>query len=194
MLYYPPEVVIIPLFQYPAKNTIFIKHLWYNQQRAAGLVTCHQNPFLKKFASGWENSVFFNPIFFSQWLKKQCSHSDTAYDFTNYNPVDFLHDFMLISDIKQNYQRYWSSRLSESKQHCISAKKETLTMISRVQVPPWPLTGLVLGSLEYKSWATTVNSPLVLTPAIWDSCLCYVCLMWLNITFNIGSTHFPLCF
>ena len=91
-----------------------------------------------------------------------CSHSDTAYDFTNYNPVDFLHDFMLISDIKQNYQRYWSSRLAESKQHCISAKKETLTMISRVQVPPWPITGLVLGSLEYKSWATTVNSPLVL--------------------------------
>lgn len=35
-----------------------------------------------------------------------CSHSDTAYDFTNYNPVDFLHDFMLINDIKQNYQRY----------------------------------------------------------------------------------------
>ena len=35
-----------------------------------------------------------------------CSHSDTAYDFTNYNLVDFLHDFMVISDIKQNYQRY----------------------------------------------------------------------------------------
>lgn len=108
-------------------------------------------PVPQKFASGWENKVFFNPICCSQWLKKHHAHTVT------------LH---MISQIITRWILWTASDteavgLRNQNNTVFLERKKTLTMISRVQVPPWPLTGLVLGSLEYKSWNTLVNSPLV---------------------------------